>query len=32
MPASPKAIVIARAGFVPAGSGSVTWFASDETP
>ena len=27
-----SAIVIARAGFSPLGSGSVMWFASDETP
>ena len=32
MPASANAIFIARAGFVPDGSGSVMWFASEETP
>jgi hypothetical protein len=31
-PASSIAIVIARAGFVPTGSGSVTWWASDDMP
>ena len=31
-PASSIAIVIARAGFVPTGSGSVTWWESDDMP
>ena len=32
IPASANAILIARAGFVPVGSGSETWLASADTP